>query len=64
MSVESGSSWITGAPGAMACSMSSTAGRTSYSTSISRSASSAMARLSAATAATRSPTKRTLESSR
>ena len=42
--VESGSSWITGAPGAMACSMSSTAGSTSYSTSIRRSARSAMAR--------------------
>ena len=50
--------------GAMACSISSTAGSTSYSTSIRRSASSAMARLSAATAATRSPTNRTLESSR
>jgi hypothetical protein len=59
----SGSSWITGAPGAIACSGSRTAGSGSYSTSIARHALSASSGSSAATTATRSPTNRTLSSS-
>jgi hypothetical protein len=59
----SGWSWITGAPGAIACSGSSSAGRTSYSTSMASQARRATSGSSAATTATRSPTKRTLRSS-
>ena len=52
-----------GAPGARAASGSNTAGSSSYSTVIARQAFSAIARLSATTAATRCPTKRTVSSS-
>ena len=59
----SGWSWMTGAPGAIDCSGSRIAGRTSYSTRIASHARCASSGSSAATTATRSPTNRTLESS-
>ena len=63
MPVESSSSWMTGAPSSMARSGSRTGGSNSYSTSMSAQAFSASTGVSAATAATRSPTKRTFVSS-
>ena len=58
-SYDSQSSWMSGAPSAVAASMSLTAGSGSYSTSIAAAASAAISGVRAATAATMSPSNRT-----